>query len=112
METLPKGICFLAAGYSEDLDFNMNSSGMDSGIKKMRPGRSKPLRVRKGSLLIGSADNKKTFEAFIGRVKTNQFNYIDPVQGGTKKCRFVNEVWSFTRESGKWRAQCEMESIG
>lgn len=112
LETLPAGICFLASGYGEDLDFNIKSSEMDSGLKKMRPGRSKPLRVRKGTLLIRTVSNKKIFEAFIGRVKTSYFNYHDPIQGSIKKCRFINEQWSFTLESGKWRAQCEMESIG
>ena len=113
METLPVGIKFLSNGYGEGLDLNIKTSEMDSGLKKMRPGRSKPIRIRKGSLLIGSSQNKLLFEAFILRVKTQYFNYEDPIHGGIKKCRFINEKWEFSLEGNTvWRAQCEMESVG
>lgn len=113
METLPKEICFLASGYGEGLDFNIQSSEMDNGLKKMRPGRSQPIRVRKGSLKIGSVQNKLLFEGFIAQVKTQFFYYHDPIHGSVKKCRFINEKWDFKRESNKhWVVDCEMESIG
>lgn len=88
---------------------------MDAGIAKQRAGRTKPIRTRKGTLLIDTLDNKTAFEAWLKIIGNGVgwFDYTDPLTGGTKQCRFINENWEFKRMGNKvWVATCEMESIG
>jgi hypothetical protein len=115
MATLPDFVKFLADGYGEPLDYKIERSPMDSGLSKSRPGRSKAIRTRKGTLTIGSPANKDLFEDWLlenGR-GTWYFDYVDPLTGRTKKCRFINTTWDFQwRFNTYWEVPCELESIG
>lgn len=116
MAVLPDYAKFLAEGYGEDLNWQVRRSDMDRGIGKQRPGISKPLRVRKGTLLIHTKANKMAFEEWLGTIGggTGWFDYTDPAQGNTEvQARFINTIWNFELRGGVvWVAPCEMESIG
>lgn len=114
MATLPNYVQFLATDYSESLDYRIRRSEMENGLSKQRPGRTKPLRVRKGKLLINTKANKVLFENWLKTIGngTGWFTYVDPING-TKQCRFINSNWNFSQlGSVVWVVDCEMESIG
>lgn len=115
MANLPDYVKFLGDGYTEPLDYNVRRSEMDSGLGKQRPGRSKPVRTRKGTLTIGSPQNRVDFEKWLkdNGGGTRYFDFKDPLTGVTKKCRFVNKIWDFQwRYNTWWEVPCELESIG
>lgn len=130
MAALPDYAKFLAEGYGEDLNWQVRRSEMDRGVAKQRPGISKPLRVRKGTLLIHTKANKMAFEQWLDTIGggTGWFDYTDPqkvidpdyfeyseppANHALVRARFINTVWNFElRNNTVWVASCEMESIG
>ncbi|WP_159990804.1 hypothetical protein [Pelistega ratti] len=116
MEKFPSYAKFLREGYAEELDYNIQQSDMDSGLKKQRPGRSVPLKTYKGSILLKGLKNKQLFEQWLKSIGngTQYFSYHDPMSLVTKTCRFINPKWEFSlklREKQIWEVSCEMETI-
>lgn len=115
MQTLPDYICISRNGYSEEIDYDIQQSGMDNGLKKQRPGRSVAITTRKCEIVIIGHANKQSFLNWLKTIGngTQQFNYHDPVDKVTKRCRFVNAKWEFKLEGlDIWKVQAEIESVG
>lgn len=115
METLPNYVRVLRDGYTENVDWNVKQSEMESGLMKQRPGRRIAIRARQCSLVITGHANKKLFETWLNNIGggTQYFNYLDPIDGLTKKCRFVNTAWPFELQGiDTWFVSCEIEGIG
>ncbi len=115
MHKLPEYVKFLRGSYGESIDYNLQQSDMDNGLKKQRPGRSVPLKIRKGSLVLKGHMARRKFEFWLKSIGngTQRFEYRDPIEGVVKQCRFVQPKWEFGLQ-GKdiWMVDVEMESIG
>lgn len=110
----PDYACFLVSGYGEELDFNVQQSTMESGLKKQRPGRRVPILTRKGQLLLRNKTDLENFKVWLKTIGNGvkYFNYRDPIRSHEVfKCRFVNQKWNFQYSGRVWRAECEMESL-
>lgn len=115
MMNLPNYVNILRDGYSEDIDYNIQQSGMDNGLKKQRPGRSVAIKTRKCKIVIVGHANKQSFLVWLKTIGngTQRFNYTDPVDRAVKQCRFINQKWEFSLEGlDVWKAPVEIESVG
>lgn len=115
MKTLPDYVSVIREGYSENVDWNVRQSEMDSGLIKQRPGRRIAIRSRQCQLVIKGNSNKKLFEEWLDGIGggTQYFNYNDPIAGSVKRCRFINTAWSFELQGiDTWFVACEIEGIG
>lgn len=115
MQTLPNYVGIIRDGYSEEIDYNIQQSGMDNGLKKQRPGRSIAIKTRKCEIVIIGHANKQAFLAWLKTIGngTQRFNYTDPVDKVVKQCRFINQKWEFSLEGlDVWKAPAEIESVG
>lgn len=115
MHKLPEYAKFLRSGYGESIDYNLRQSDMDNGLKKQRPGRSFPLKVRKGSIVLKGHMARRKFDLWLKSIGngTQRFEYNDPIDGLVKQCRFVQSKWEFNMQGKNiWLVDVEMESVG
>ncbi|MGB3290931.1 MAG: hypothetical protein WBA83_16790 [Burkholderiaceae bacterium] len=114
MATFPSYAKILLAGFAEEPDYGVLRTPTDSGIAKQRPTRSKANVTRDATILVLSRADKLLFDVW---VKTDinvagWFDWLDPLDGVTKKTRIVGGKYKWSSPGRIWLATCQLETIG
>ncbi|NYT38867.1 hypothetical protein ERD78_18880 [Allopusillimonas soli] len=115
MATFPSYAKILLPGFSEEPDYGVLRTDMDGGLAKQRPRWNKPVVTREATILVYNLADKLAFDEWAGQELTGAagwFDWLDPLDGVTKKTRIVGGKYRWTSPGVVWLAQCQLETIG
>lgn len=115
MATFPTYACILLADYSEETDYGVLRTEMDSGLARQRARWTKPIRTRTCQIKVSSIADKKSFDTWMlndlsGGVAW--FDYTDPLDGVTKQARIAGGKITWTSPGKMWLGAAELETLG
>lgn len=115
MATFPTYAEVVLQNYSEDPDYGVLRTEMDSGIAKQRARWSKPIVTRDVQILVRTAANKALFDTWVRDDLSGGagwFDWIDPLTSAVKQTRIVGGKVSWSAPNGIWVAQAQLETLG
>lgn len=115
MATFPSYAKILLAGYDEEADYGVLRTGMDDGLAKQRPRRSKPIVTRSATIKVSSLADKVSFDGWVKsdlNGGTAWFDYYDCLTKTTKQARLVGGKYKWTSPGRIWLAACQIETLG
>lgn len=115
MSAFPGYAKILLSGYSEDADYGVLRTEMDSSIAKQRPTRSLPVVTRTVVIHVETVADKNSFDAWRKNDlngSTGWFDWLDPLDGVVKQTRIVGGKLQWTSPGKVWRASGQIETVG
>lgn|SRR5690606_10686320 len=115
MATFPDYAKVVLTGFSEEPDYGVLRTEMDSGIAKQRARWSKPIVTREVQIFVGSYQNKASFDEWMRddlAGGAGWFDWTDPLTATTKQARIVGGRVAWTAPGGLWFAEAQMETLG
>lgn len=115
MSVFPAYAKILLSGFTEEADYGVLRTEMDSGIAKQRPTRSLAIVRRTVTIHVDSVADKIAFDQW-RRVdlagSTGWFDWVDPLDGITKQTRIVDGTLQWSSPGKVWRASGQIETVG
>lgn len=115
MSVFPEYAKVLLAGYSEEADYGVLRTEMDSSIAKQRPTRSVPIVTRNVTIHVENIADKNAFDAWRKNDLNGSvgwFDWLDPLDGTVKQARIVGGKLQWSSPGKVWRAVGQIETVG